>query len=183
MLSASLGSLPQRWEAVSRSSWPQLRSSISLARAEYGRSRPTREGSRGESGLFVSHPVTIVRAKLPLKGCKILQKGARWEISLSPLTPPPRQPAESQSTRGAGQGLSVHLQNPINEPIQPRRSYLPSMSVTGHAGAPKESLQEHGCKLQLSFPPSPGRGLQSTSGSGLELQRYRNVGLGRNETP
>lgn len=61
--SASLGSRPQRWEAVSRSSRLQLRGLMALSRE-----RTRAEGRSGEGGLFVSHPVTIAQGYIAAKG-------------------------------------------------------------------------------------------------------------------
>lgn len=122
----------------------------------------------------MSHPVTIVQAKLPLKGCKILQKGAYCKRSPSPLTPPPRQPPELQSTRGGTAG--IHPRNLLNEPIQP--TLFPHGCYRARQRSPRVAART---RSQTATEFS-GRDLRSASGLGLERRHYRNAGLGREES-
>lgn len=99
----------------------------------------------------MSHPVTIVQAKLPLKGCKILQKGPYCKISPISFNTTASTAPRNYKARGGGHGRGLRFTRGIS--LMNRFSQLSSrMGITGHVSAPKESLPEHGPKPQLSFP-------------------------------
>lgn len=126
----------------------------------------------------MSHPVTIVQAKLPLKGCKILQKGPYCKISPISFNTTASTAPRNYKARGGGarQGLTVHPRNLLNEPIQP------TLFPHGYYRARQCSQRVAARTRSQTATEFSGRDLRSTSGLGLERRRYRNAGLGRRET-